>query len=102
MDLNNFIHKVLINIKQGIADANKEIAEKNNKQTEPSQFVINGGASKVISFDVAVTTMNEIEKTGDGSIKVFSVSLGGSKNTSELQQTVSRIKFEVQISQTIY
>jgi hypothetical protein len=50
-----------------------------------------------IEFDIAVTASASTQGDLQGGITVFSVNLGGRKEEKEQQETVSRLKFELDL-----
>jgi hypothetical protein len=51
-----------------------------------------------IDFDIAVTASNENESGGNAGINVLSFSLGGKLSDKKLTETVSRLKFTVNVA----
>ncbi|MCP4551790.1 MAG: hypothetical protein GY834_07065 [Bacteroidetes bacterium] len=51
-----------------------------------------------IDFDIAVTTSSTKEKGGEGGINVYSVKLGGKLSDKDENETISRIKFSLNIA----
>ncbi|NQV93093.1 hypothetical protein HQ403_01185 [Candidatus Kaiserbacteria bacterium] len=101
MDLEKFISETLISIKKGLRSANEELVEdgKTLGKDAIATFLIGTDVSEKISFDIAVTVSEEKGKKGGGEIKVMSVGVGGSLDKTEMQQSISRIKFNIQSSQ---
>lgn len=106
MDLDSFIKETLIQIAKGIKAANEELADDRKKpdgSDPPKLFLLSPGNKQEqgngVHFDVAVTS----EKAGEGKggakfkLAVVEAELGGGNKTSE--QTVSRIKFSVNVNQ---
>jgi hypothetical protein len=88
MELEEFVKKTLTDIVCGVKAANKEMGGTANER-----FDLKPGDP--ISFDVAVTVTEESAKSGSAGIKVYPISLGGGKESSKLNENVTRIKFLV-------
>ncbi len=101
MDLEKFISETLVSIKKGLRSANEDLVEDGKILGQDAQatFIIGPDGCEKISFDIAVTASEETEKSGGGGIKVMSIGVGGKLDKTETQQSVSRIKFNVQSSQ---
>ena len=94
MDIEEFISTTLINIYNGVSKANEEIIK--DKTEKNHYFWIRSNEDKsAIVFDMAVTTAKEKIKTGGGKLKVKIVEAGGSMNSKNIQENVSRIKFVI-------
>lgn len=52
----------------------------------------------VIEFDVAITVSNQQEAEGGAGVSVLSFNVGGSINEKEFKETVSRIKFNLNVA----
>jgi len=102
MDLEKFIHETLIGIKKGLRSANEELVEdgKTLGVNASATFVIDRDKSDNIEFDVAVTASEEVGKEGGASIKVISFGAGANVNKTEMQQSISRIRFKIRSSET--
>jgi hypothetical protein len=104
MDLKEFIELTLIQIVDGVQDANKKVTEsgarissKNVRPTKESQF-FNFVESKLVNnieFDVAVTTTENDNANGCAGIKIAGINIGGGIENQTSNQTVSRIKFNI-------
>jgi len=97
MELEEFISKTLVSIYKGVKSANKDI----DNTGKSSYFNIESSSwhkdrsDGYIKFDVAVTASNLEGAKGGAGIRVWSIGIGGEKETSTSEQTVSRIKFGV-------
>ncbi len=110
MELNKFISETLKAIIKGVADV-KDFANEHGARINPhigqwdtdkiltTYYGREDGARTIstIDFDIAVTTSNEQETGGSGGINVLSLQIGGKLSDKEIQQTVSRIKFAVNL-----
>lgn len=110
MQLDTFISETLKSIIKGVKDT-QDFAQQNGARINPHigkwdmekvttvYFGNEEGARFVsaIDFDIAVTTSSEKETGGQGGINVLSLSLGGKLNDKDINETVSRIKFRVNV-----
>lgn len=111
MKLDEFITDSLKSIVKGIKDS-QEFANENGARINPhvgkwdfdkNQTTYYGkeeGARAItkIDFDIAVTTSSAQETGGEGGINVYSIKLGGKMSDTEKNESVSRIKFSVNVS----
>jgi hypothetical protein len=102
MELQEFIKNTLVSIKNGVHDANLELAKQEGKilgQDFAALFVMEPHNREkgqgYITFDVAVTVSQESKKSGGGGLKIAVASLGGEVGNVESQEHVSRIKFHI-------
>lgn len=100
MELREFVSKSLVDIRNGVIDANLAIAKQEGKtlgKDMASQFAIPAGGSKDkdIIFDVAVVVTQENSTTGGGGIKVAVVNIGGEVKDAGKQEQTSHIKFTI-------
>ena len=114
MKLDDFISETLKAIIKGIkvaqafanendAKVNPEIDNKNSFERSKSPVIFfkeRDGAIELtsIEFDVAVTVSNQKSAEGGGGVSVFAFKAGGSMNHSGINETVSRIKFNVNVA----
>ena len=102
MELEEFISKTLVGIYKGVKSANKEI----DSTGSSSYFNIESSSCHkertdgYIKFDVAVTASNSADLKGSAGIRVWSIGIGGEKETTTSEQIVSRIKFGIAPSVT--
>lgn len=102
MELEEFISKTLVGIYKGVKDANKVIGDAGSG----SYFNIEASSwhkdrsDGYIKFDVAVTATNSSGAKGGAGIRVWSIGIGGEKETTASDQVVSRIKFGIAPSLT--
>lgn len=112
MELDVFISESLKAIIKGVKEV-QEFARENGARINPHleqdvlkknvPYVFYEGedgirAITTVDFDVAVTLANEREKEGKGGINVLAMSIGGSLSDKDVNQTVSRIKFSVNVA----
>lgn len=110
MELKDFIRESLVQISQGIEEAN-EVLKDSTAMVNPNNVYVNSGdrqnygrldeAQKynriveVVEFDVAVTARDENEAGGRFGIKVGVIELGANGKQTESNKAESRIKFKV-------
>lgn len=111
MKLDEFITDTLKSIIKGVKDS-QEFAQENGARVNPhignwdktkilTTYYGREEGARVIStidFDIAVTASNSQETGGEGGINVFSVKLGGKLTDAEKNETVSRIKFSLNVT----
>ena len=102
MELEEFIKTTLVNIKNGIRQANLEFAKQEGKTlgTDYSSVFVMESLNRdkgqgYITFDIAVTVSQESKKTGGGGLKIAIASLGGEVGDIKSQEHISRIKFHI-------
>lgn len=100
MELEEFIRKTLIDIRNGLRGANEEIAKLEGGKLGGDRAALfqleshgGQGGKSYINFDIAVTVSKEKQKTGGGSINVLAVNVGGKASDTGKEEYVSRIKF---------
>ena len=111
MELDKFISSSLQSIIKGVKDSqsfalengaiiNPKVGNWDVEKTKTTYFGKEEGAIEVskIDFDIAVIAENSAEKGGNGSINVFSVKLGGNLTDSSKNESISRIKFNVNMA----
>ena|SRR5256885_2815281 len=110
MQLDTFITETLKSIIKGVKNA-QGFAQDNGARVNPHigkhdvnkfatvYFGDEEGARFVsaVDFDIVVTTSSEKKAGGHGSIKVLSVKLGGKLTDKDNNETVSKIKFRVNL-----
>lgn len=110
MELDKFITETLNSIVRGIKNS-QDFAKENNAIINPVvessdinkmitvQRKKNDGSLSVstIEFDIAVSTSNEQESGLKGGITVMSLNIGGNSSDKDLNETVSRIKFNINV-----
>lgn len=87
MELDEFITKTLIDVVRGVRGANSNLDNSSDK------FQLRAGED--VSFDVAVTISEKSDTSRGGSIKIYAVNLGGEKGASNINESVTRIKFKI-------
>jgi hypothetical protein len=106
MELQTFIQEALVQIANGVKNANKAIYDKYSSENEticknyPFQIFSNMGLNSSgvpsIDFDVAVHAVSDTSARGGAKITVMDfVNIGGEADTSKSTSTQHRIKFSV-------
>jgi len=103
MELEEFISKTLISISKGMRAANKGIEAEDDRprfMVEPTSWY-EDRSKGCIEFDLAITASKQSGKNGELGLKILALGLGGGKNSSVSDQTVSRVKFKIAPNITI-
>ena len=104
MDIKEFTKQTLVQVVEGIQDANVILAEKNSKVNTCTRRGINGNiyTSPIainVDFDIAVTASETERGSGEASLKVASIfNAGGNLNRETENQTISRVKYTLQLT----
>jgi hypothetical protein len=111
MDLKSFVAETLVQIVEGVADAQKRIHDLNvgaavNPHAVPDTTVGKTGRPSPIQFDVAITVTDETaSKTGAGAsagfLSVVSAKVDAKAEASDTirNEAVSRVQFVVNVAQ---
>lgn len=105
MNLDKFVSESLLEISQGIRDANSQLKAEQEKPDSPNIFFLKPGGRQELGtgleFDVAVTTRTEGKGQAGAKVKlaVVEAELGGGGGATKEQ--VSRIKFTVYVGQWV-
>jgi len=91
MELKDFISQTLINIVQGVEEANK----KTNRFLLASNVHNRYGSGQEVEFDVAVMVNQDSQANASGKIGVALASISGDIKTTELNQNIHKMKFKV-------
>ena len=111
MELDKFNSNSLNAIIKGIKDS-QDFAQRNGARINPhvgswdrekiltTYFGNEEGIRTVstIDFDIAVTSSNEKESGGQGGISVLSLNVGGKLSDKDVKETVSKIKFSINVA----
>lgn len=113
MDIKEFIKETLIQISEGICEANKQMSSRNSfvateNITNQSGIPVNDtysykeGASHLvrpIDFDIAVTVSDASAQSGKGGIEVLSLfHAGGGIENQSSSNTTHKIKFSIPLA----
>lgn len=104
MELKDFVTQSLVQIVNGIKQANKELAGEENPTADKKAFLLpySGGdkpQGPSIEFDVAVSTKADNKATAGASGKLYVVSIEAGGSTSTIKENVSRVKFAVLVKE---
>jgi len=106
MDLKEFTKETLLQIVQGVNEANELLTEHNayvtrdiQKSTTGDSYIDRSGHythAVNIDFDVAVTATETNDTKGGGSIKVVQIFHAGMESSNSYEnQSVSRVKYSI-------
>lgn len=95
MDLKEFIRQALLDIVDGVEEANKE----KDRFRLTSHVHANGESGQKVEFDISVMIAESSENNINGGLKVAVANLGRSKKEVESNQNTHKIKFEVFIKE---
>jgi hypothetical protein len=110
MDVKDFVAETLKQVIDGIKEA-QEYAKINGATIEPEQYEhsrqmgedrppptpLGKAKEKEMTFDIAVTAQESAGKEGKGGLKIPYVSVGGSLSSEQLNASVSRVRFSVDV-----
>jgi hypothetical protein len=111
MKLDQFISETLKSLIKGIKDA-QDFAKQNgatiNPEIENRELAKNANVIffedrdgaigvSIVDFDIAVTASSEQGADLGAGINVLSLNIGGNKNEKQIEETISRIKFSVNV-----
>ncbi|MGP5563698.1 hypothetical protein [Vreelandella alkaliphila] len=107
MNLQNFVTETLVQIVQGVADAQKQIGDlaiispviSSTTAGASAQGYIDTrkGYAQSVQFDVAVTVADGKESKAGGGIEVLNISLGAAGSRNSNNSSVSRVQFIVPV-----
>ena len=96
MELKDFIKRALLDVVEGVDEANKQ---KDRFRLTSHKHAGTGENGQKIEFDISVVVNEATENNINGGIKIALVNLGGTQKASEQNQNNHRIKFEVFITE---
>ena len=110
MELAEFISETIKGIIKGVKES-QDFAHQNDARINPhigkwderkmltTYYGTEEGARAVstIDFDVAVSATNQLESGIKGGINVLSLNLGGKISDKDINETVSKIKFSINV-----
>jgi hypothetical protein len=101
MELHEFVTATLVEIQRGVHDAIKIVCRDavNGAINTVFERVSNVGHAHIQpgQFDIAVTVTDRKAGAGEGTIKVFAISLGGNAELKKEASHLSRIRFEIPV-----
>ena len=104
MKLQDFVKSSLVDIAQGVKDAQEEIGEsatinpRRRGAAASNIGVVDGRSVQSIKFDVAVTTSEGAEGKAGAGLFVAGVGLGAKGSVSAGNSAISRVKFQVPVT----
>lgn len=105
MDLKDFVSQALIQITEGVSDAQKVVQEKGGfvnpavRQAETGQPMHDGRVIQSVDFNVAVTVTEDSSCSGGGKLSVATVFKANAETaSSEKNSTTSKISFKVPLA----
>jgi hypothetical protein len=106
MELKEFLKTTLLEISQGVKEANEKSADGEKmfrilKGYEGKLTQFHGQNPGLIYFDVAVSAGGSAEKSGKAGVFIKVIEFGGNIKGSEYNENISRIKFCVGIDKEI-
>ena len=104
MELKDFVRQSLVEIVQGIKEANIELAGNEQPTAENKAFLLNysGGDNPKgphVEFDVAVSTKTDRNAKAGASAKLYVVELNAGGSSSTIREYVSHVKFAVLVKE---
>jgi hypothetical protein len=92
MELKEFIEKSIMEITSALHNSSQQMIDAKTGKGISDMYEVK------VSFDIAVTVFESLEKEGSGKISVAGIAgLGGTKKSGTEKQEVSRITFEVPV-----
>ncbi len=92
MELKDFIKRTLLDVVDGVEEANQE---KDRFRLSGHTNMDTNQIGQKIKFDISILVDKNSESDVKGGIKVALVNLGGGVKESENSQNIHKIKFEV-------
>jgi hypothetical protein len=109
MDLETFVADSLVQIANGLHRANTEIQESwkaEGRELINRQFFIlppnTVAADRTVEFDVAVTASTKGDVKVDGKARLYVVDASAGATGAVAHERVSRVRFRVQVEQSIF
>ncbi len=109
MDIKDFVENTLVQIVEGINNANEKLKDQGAKITSKDVRALREGTTlnsrtgdlvNLIDFDVAVTVNEKDTADGGAGIKIAGINIGGKLQNETSNQSISRIKFSIPLSLT--
>ena len=107
MDIKDFVENTLLQIVNGVNDANKKLIDTgaiiSSKDIRPMRegTTLNtktGDLVNLIEFDIAVTVNEKDTANGGAGIKIVGFNVGGTLQNEITNQSISRIKFSIPLT----
>ncbi|KAF1076304.1 hypothetical protein [Halodesulfovibrio sp. MK-HDV] len=109
MELQEFIKETLTQIAKGVSDAQSDINEaggilnpanpKYGSNNKSSVVIVNGQQHPIrrVDFDIAITASSKTGTEAGGKLKVWSIGVDATTEKKDTNETVSRVKFAIDI-----
>ncbi|WP_318470032.1 hypothetical protein [Photobacterium leiognathi] len=108
MDLKDFVSQALIQITEGVSEAQEIVQKKGGfvnpaiRQTEVGQTMHDGRVVQIVDFNIAVSVTEDSSCSGGGKLSVATVfKASAEKSSSEKNSTTSTISFKVPLALSI-
>src|SRR3546814_5477166 len=98
MDLKTFISSTLVQIVEGVAEAQGQVAAHGSARINPAGDDANYTEPKDVAFDIAVTVKESASGGGKAGISVAMFKIGGGAEATAASEAISRIKFSIPLS----
>lgn len=98
MELKDFIKQSLLDVVNGVEEANQE---KDRFRLTSHKNMGTGERGQKIEFDISVIVDKNSENDIKGGIKVAFANIGGGLKETENSQNVHKIKFEIFVTETL-
>ena len=106
MDLKDFIKNTLVQIADGVSEAEKELESRNasvnpiggyfdQKQLGGRTWNFKNGVTEIVDFDVALTSSEKEGSSAGIGVLLGSINLGAKGASEETITSVTRIKFSI-------
>ena len=97
MKLKDFIRQSLLDVVNGVEEANEE---KDRFRLTSHKNIKTGERGQKIEFDISVIVDKSTENDLKGGIKVAFANIGGEQKEAENTQNVHKLKFEIFIAES--
>jgi len=102
MELKEFIRESLVQIHSALKETNQELAKDYPDEKKKNIFLLKPGSTigegKGIHFDLAITAREETTSAGEAKLKIWVLEGGLGKDHNVINETISRIKFTVNVT----
>lgn len=96
MDIQTFVKSTLVQIAQGVREAQKEVSEAGGIANPSTHNGLHNREVSHIDFDLAVIVQSSTEAGGGAKLEIPTIfSMGGSAKGTDSSQQTSRIAFKV-------
>jgi len=107
MDIKDFIENTLVQIVQGVNNANEKLKDTgsiiSSKNVRPlrdgtTYNTETGDLVNLIEFDIAVTVNERDTANGGMGIKIAGINIGGNLQNENANQSINKIKFSIPLT----